>query len=105
MPTRKYGAAYQGSKSKIADEIIALLPSKKYFIDAFAGGGALSHCALESGKFENIIANDLQTKEILEAHFLWTPEQHLEFQRRWITKVISRKKINKKVANRNAFDK
>ena len=86
MPIRKYGAAYQGSKSKIADEIISLLPSKKYFIDAFSGGGALAHCALESGKYENIIANDLQTKEILEAHFLWTPEQHLEFQKRWITK-------------------
>lgn len=83
---RKYGAAYQGSKSKIADDIISKLPSKKYFIDAFSGGGALAHCALESGKFEHIIANDLQTKDILEAHFLWTPEQHLEFQKKWITK-------------------
>ena len=86
MAIRKYGAAYQGSKSKIADEIISKLPAKKYFIDAFAGGGALSHCALESGKFENIIANDLQTKDILEAHFLWTNKQHIEFQKRWITK-------------------
>ena len=86
MAIRKYGAAYQGSKSKIADEIISKLPAKKYFIDAFSGGGALAHCALESGKFEHIIANDLQTKEILEAHFLWTPEQHLEFQKKWITK-------------------
>lgn len=83
---RKYGAAYQGSKSKIADEIISKLPAKKYFIDAFAGGGALAHCALNSKKFEHIIANDLQTKDILEAHFLWTPEQHLEFQKRWITR-------------------
>ena len=86
MAIRKYGAAYQGSKSKIADDIISLLPSKKYFIDAFSGGGALAHCALESGKFEHIIANDLQTKDILEAHFLWTPEQHLEFQKKWVTK-------------------
>ena len=86
MPIRKYGAAYQGSKSKIADEIISLLPSRKYFIDAFSGGGALAHCALESGKFEYIIANDLQTKDTLEAHFLWTPEQHLEFQKKWVTK-------------------
>ena len=86
MPVRKYGAAYQGSKSKIADEIISKLPAKKYFIDAFSGGGALAHCALESGKFEYIIANDLQTKDILEAHFLWTPEQHLEFQKKWVTK-------------------
>ena len=86
MAIRKYGAAYQGSKSKIADEIISKLPSKKYFIDAFSGGGALAHCALESEKFENIIANDLQTKDILEAHFLWTPEQHLEFQKRWVTR-------------------
>ena len=86
MPIRKYGAAYQGSKSKIADEIISMLPNKKYFIDAFSGGGALAHCALESGKFEHIIANDLQTKDILEAHFLWTPEQHFEFQKKWVTK-------------------
>ena len=86
MPTRKYGAAYQGSKSKIADDIISMLPARKYFIDAFSGGGALAHCALESGKFEYIIANDLQTKDILEAHFLWTPEQHLEFQKKWVTK-------------------
>ena len=86
MPIRKYGAAYQGSKSKIADDIISLLPSRKYFIDAFSGGGALAHCALESGKFEHIIANDLQTKDILEAHFLWTHEQHLEFQKKWVTK-------------------
>lgn len=86
MPFRKYGAAYQGSKSKIADEIISKLPARKYFIDAFSGGGALAHCALESGRFEHIIANDIQTKDILEAHFLWTPEQHLEFQKKWITK-------------------
>ena len=86
MPIRKFGAAYQGSKSKIADEIISKIPARKYFIDCFSGGGALAHCALESGKFEYIIANDLQTKDILEAHFLWTPEQHLEFQKKWITK-------------------
>ena len=86
MAIRKYGAAYQGSKSKIADEIISLLPAKKYFIDAFSGGGALAHCALESKKFEYIIANDIQTKDILEAHFLWTPEQQLEFQKKWVTK-------------------
>ena len=86
MAVRKYGAAYQGSKSKIADEIISKLPARKYFIDAFSGGGALAHCALESGKFEHIIANDLQTKDILEAHFLWTPEKHIEFQKKWITK-------------------
>ena len=86
MAIRKYGAAYQGSKSKIADEIISMLPSRKYFIDAFSGGGALAHCALESNKFEHIIANDIQTKDILEAHFLWTPEQHLEFQKKWVTK-------------------
>ena len=86
MAIRKYGAAYQGSKSKIADDIISKIPARKYFIDAFSGGGALAHCALESGKFEHIIANDLQTKDILEAHFLWTPEQHLEFQKKWVTK-------------------
>ena len=76
----------KGLNQKSLMRLFHYYQTKKYFIDTFAGGGALAHCALESGKFEHIIANDLQTKDILEAHFLWTPEQHLEFQKRWITK-------------------
>ena len=33
MAIRKYGAAYQGAKTKIADDIISMLPARKYFIE------------------------------------------------------------------------
>lgn len=55
----KYGIPYQGSKSGIADSIIAKLPSGKRFVDLFGGGFAMSHCALLSGKYESVLYNEL----------------------------------------------
>lgn len=54
----RYGICYQGSKNKIAKKIIELLPKRKYFVDLFAGGCAMSHCALIANKYEKIILND-----------------------------------------------
>lgn len=54
----RFGVCYQGSKNKIAKKIIELLPKRKYFVDLFAGGCAMSHCALISNKYEKIILND-----------------------------------------------
>ena len=34
-----YGKPYQGSKSKIAKDIIQILPPAEYFVDLFGGGG------------------------------------------------------------------
>lgn len=50
----KYGIPYTGSKSKIADEIISVLPSGDRFVDLFGGGAAMSECALLSGKYESV---------------------------------------------------
>jgi len=50
---------YQGSKGRFADEIVALFPKAENFVDLFFGGGAVTHAAMLSGKFENFIANDL----------------------------------------------
>lgn len=55
----KCGLPYQGSKRRIADKIIELLPSASVLVDAFAGGCAVTHAALLSGKFDKVIANDL----------------------------------------------
>lgn len=54
----RFGICYQGSKNKIAKKIIELLPKHKYFVDLFAGGCAMAHCALISNKYEKIILND-----------------------------------------------
>lgn len=55
----KLGLSYQGSKRRIADKIIELLPAAPVLVDIFAGGCAITHAALESGKFDRVIANDL----------------------------------------------
>lgn len=54
-----YGLPYQGSKSRIARQIVDLLPAAPCLVDAFAGGCAVAHAALLSGKFGQVIANDL----------------------------------------------
>jgi len=63
MKNISYGLPYLGSKSKIAEEIINILPTAKYFVDLFGGGGALSHCASYkfSDKYEKIIYNEMNT--------------------------------------------
>ena len=46
----RYGVPYQGSKNKICKWVIDNLPSGKVFVDLFAGGCAVTHAAMLSGK-------------------------------------------------------
>ena len=55
----KYGIPYMGSKDKIADDILSVLPRGKRFVDLFGGGFAMSHAALLSGKYEQVFYNEL----------------------------------------------
>ena len=50
---------YKGSKNKIAQWIVDQLPKAKHFYDLFGGGGAMSHCAILSGKYEVVHYNEL----------------------------------------------
>lgn len=60
------GICYQGSKSKLAERIISVLPSAEHFYDLFAGGGcAISHCALLSGKWKHVHISDINDSVIL----------------------------------------
>ena len=56
---RRYGIPYQGSKSRIADWIISIIPPADTFVDLFAGGCAITHAAILSGKYKHFIANDI----------------------------------------------
>lgn len=58
----KYGLPYMGSKSKFAEDIISHLPSAETFVDLFAGGCAITHAALRSGKYRTVVANDINGK-------------------------------------------
>lgn len=62
---KSYGIPMQGSKSRIADKIIDLLPSATHFYDLFGGGCTLSHAALLSGKFQHVHANDITDSVVL----------------------------------------
>lgn len=55
----KYGLPYKGSKNKLAERIVHLLPKRKNLVDLFCGGCAVSHAALLMGKYEHIHINDL----------------------------------------------
>lgn len=55
----KYGLPYKGSKNKLAERIVRLLPKRTNLIDLFCGGCAVSHAALLMGKYEYIHINDI----------------------------------------------
>lgn len=55
----RYGLPYKGSKNAIAKWIVSNLPSADTFVDLFCGGGAVTHCAVLSGKWKRFIMNDI----------------------------------------------
>lgn len=54
-----YGMPYKGSKNKLAERIVSLLPQRTHLIDMFCGGCAVSHAALVKNRFEHIHINDI----------------------------------------------
>ena len=54
-----YGLPYKGSKTRIAKKIVDALPAGKILVDLFCGGGAITHCAMLSGKWNRFVINDL----------------------------------------------
>lgn len=60
----KYGLPYQGSKNKLAERIVSLLPQAEHLIDVFCGGCAVSHAALLRGKYPHIHINDVDWRPV-----------------------------------------
>lgn len=57
---RNWGLVYQGGKGHIAECIIDALPyTGGRFVDLFAGGLSVTHAASYSGKFSQIVCNDI----------------------------------------------
>jgi len=54
-----YGTPYMGSKSGIARWIVDILPANETLVDLFAGGCAVTHCAMLSGKWNRFMVNDI----------------------------------------------
>ena len=53
-----YGLPYIGSKNLIARELLQQMPRRDYFVDLFAGGGAMWQAAADSGKYSRYLVNE-----------------------------------------------
>lgn len=78
-----YGLPYQGSKNSIAKKMIDALPAAETFVDLFAGGCAITHAAMLSGKYKRFIVND-----ITDAPSLFVDAVNGKFadEKRWISR-------------------
>ena len=59
MARKIYGVGYQGSKNRIAEKLMNVLPNGNRFVDLLSGGCAMTHCAMLSGKYNEYLCNDL----------------------------------------------
>ena len=84
MSKRNYGIPYMGSKNRIAKQIIDFLPSGETLVDLFGGGGAITDCASESGKWKNVIYNELDA--LPYTCFLKALRGEYENEDRWISR-------------------
>lgn len=55
---RYLGAPYTGSKNRVAKELMHILPDGNRFVDLFSGGGAMTHAAMLTGKYNEFRMND-----------------------------------------------
>lgn len=56
----RFGLPYQGSKSSIAKDIVAILPGGKRLVDLFCGGCAVTDYAMKkTDKFNRFLINDI----------------------------------------------
>lgn len=53
-----YGLPYKGSKNRIAKRLVEALPAAPVLYDVFAGGCAVTHAAMLSGKYQRFVIND-----------------------------------------------
>ena len=60
----KYGLPYKGSKNKLAERIVSLLPDGEHLIDLFCGGCAVSHAALLRRKWPHVHINDIDWRPV-----------------------------------------
>jgi hypothetical protein len=80
---KTYGLGYRGSKSGIAPWVLDKLPAGDTFVDLFAGGCAITHAAILSGKYKHIICNDITDAPIL---FRDAMQGKYRGENRWISR-------------------
>ena len=85
MAKKSWGLPYMGSKNSIAKDIVNALPRGERLVDLFAGGCAITDCALKNtNKFSRFLVNDLNG---------WSPQTYVKAlaggfkdEERWISR-------------------
>lgn len=54
-----FGLPYMGSKNETAENIVSMLPRGRRLLDLFGGGASITHAALVSGRFDQVVYNDI----------------------------------------------
>ena len=73
-----------GSKNRIAQALIDVMPKAHTFVDLFAGGCAVTHAAMLSGKYSSFIANDIDGA--MPQLFLDAINGKFKDENRWISR-------------------
>lgn len=81
---KTYGMPYMGSKSQIAEWVVGKLPDANNLYDLFGGGGAITDCAAQSGKYKKIIYNDIDSTIV--NGFLKAVNGKFAKEKRWISR-------------------
>ena len=71
-----------GSKNKIAEWVVSHLPRAEHFYDLFAGGCAISHCAILSRKWKKVHVNDINP--VMPSLFIDAINGKFKDETRWI---------------------
>jgi len=56
---------YRGGKKRVAKKIVECLPRGELFVDVFGGSGCVSTAAARSGKYNQVVYNDLDSNVVL----------------------------------------
>ena len=80
---KKYGISYRGSKSYIAEWIVdEILPKGERLVDLFAGGCAVTHCAMTKHKYNRHLLVDINDIPQL---FIDATNGRYKEEKRWIS--------------------
>lgn len=80
----KYGLPYKGSKNRLAEHIVRLMPKADHLIDLFCGGCAVSHAAMLAGKYKHIHINDCDWRPV--TLFMDVLAGRYQDENRWISR-------------------
>lgn len=82
--SKSYGVPYKGSKNSIAKKIVDLLPAGRRLVEPFAGGCAITHCAITMNKYPAYLVNDVDWRPV--TLFKNALEGRYRDEERWISR-------------------